>query len=81
VPTFQVRLPMPGKAATMSEAFRLHSYAAAWRQASGPPKNGPVTRTSVSPAAWTTALFLAQGDRRRLRVQSATEVLVINRSS
>jgi len=63
----------------MSADFRLHTYAAARNSRKGPRKNGPVTAKRVCPAAWRAALTLARGDYRRLRIQSPTEVVVLNR--
>lgn len=40
---------------------------------------GPVTVVVVSPLAWSTALRLAQGDRRRLQVVSVSAMIVRNR--
>lgn len=42
------------------------------------PTTSPVTVTRVSDALWTAALAQAGGDPRRLRVISATEVIVVN---
>jgi hypothetical protein len=81
VPTFQVRLPVPGKAAPVSEAFRIHGRGRrtyARKQARGL-RSGPVTTATLHPLARKCALFLADGDRRRFRIISATEVLVVNR--
>jgi hypothetical protein len=64
----------------MTEYFRLHGRAALARRGRGPQRNGPVSVTRVSPAAWTVALGLAGGDRSRLRVISVTVVVVENRS-
>jgi hypothetical protein len=41
-------------------------------------RNGPITTTTVIPAAWVTALALADGDPARLRIISAREILVVN---
>ncbi len=65
----------------MTEFYRLHGRAALRIRHPGKQRNGPVTTTHVSPAAWVTALGLADGDRSRLRVISATTVVVVNRGS
>jgi hypothetical protein len=62
----------------MTADFRLHEYAAAKRRPRGAQRNGPVTVVRVWPEAMRVALRLADGDRSRLRVLSATEVLVCN---
>jgi hypothetical protein len=41
-------------------------------------RNGPVIATRVIPVAWVTALALADGDPARLRVISASEIIVTN---
>lgn len=40
--------------------------------------NGRVRVTKVHPEVWTTAMRLAKGDRKRISVQSADEVIVGN---
>jgi hypothetical protein len=62
----------------MTADFRLHEYAAAKRRPRGAQRNGPVTVTRVWPVVMAEVLRLADGDRSRLRVLSATEVLVCN---
>ena len=63
----------------MTDAYRLHTRAAA-RMTPRPRRQAhPVTVTRVDRAAWRAALVLAGGDHRRLRVRSATEIIVLNR--
>jgi hypothetical protein len=57
----------------------VHKHAAVKRQYIRRPHSGPVTVSHVSAAAWVTAVTLAGGDRRRLRVIDGSTVLVINR--
>lgn len=45
------------------------------------PPPGPVTVTRVYPETWWTALRLAEGDRDRLVIISATEIIVTNKST
>lgn len=63
----------------MTADFRLTEYAAAKRRPRSAQRNNPVTVTRVWPAAMAEALRLANGDRARLRVVSATEVDVLNK--
>jgi hypothetical protein len=62
----------------MTEAYRLHGYAAARGRSSRRPKPAPVTTVRVSPVVMTEALRLAEGDAARLSILSATTVLVRN---
>lgn len=56
----------------------VHGYAAARTRRRRRSRSGPVQAASVHPGAWRLAVTLARGDHRRLRVQSPTEVLVLN---
>jgi hypothetical protein len=62
----------------VSAQFRVHGYAAARRRSRRPPAPSPVTREQVPEIVMLTALELAGGDRRRIRVLGATTVLVVN---
>lgn len=64
----------------MTEAYRVHTYAAARRPRPRLRRNpAPVDVQRVPEGLWRDALALAGGDVRRLVVKSATEVLVVNR--
>jgi len=62
----------------MTEAFRVHSFAAAARQHRSSARSGPVLVTRVHPRVWATAIELANGDTSRIRVISPTTVVVRN---
>ncbi len=56
----------------------VHKHAAARRQYWPRRAPAPVTTRRVRQAAWTTAVALAGGDTRRLRVVNDSTVLVLN---
>jgi hypothetical protein len=56
----------------------VHKNAAAKRRYTVRPRSGPVVITRLHPLAEECALFLAQGNRTRLRVISASTVIVVN---
>jgi hypothetical protein len=58
-------------------AVHKHALVKRARRPAGP-RSSAVEVTRVHPMAWRTALALAGRDRSRLRVLSATEVLVRN---
>lgn len=64
----------------MTADFRLHGYAAAKKRPRGAQRNGPVSVTQVPAEAMRVARQLAKGkgDTVRIRVLSATCVLVAN---
>jgi hypothetical protein len=57
----------------------VHKHAAAKRRYTIRPRNGPVQVTRLHPLALECALFLAGGNRSRLRVLDARTVVVRNR--
>ena len=62
----------------MADAYRLHRSAAVrWQPRR--PRTAPVIITRVDEDVWATALDLADSDTRRLQVQDAETVLVLNR--
>jgi predicted RNA-binding Zn ribbon-like protein len=61
------------------ETFKVHSRAATAVRDRRPQRNGPVTVSRLDPLAEEAALFLADGDRSRLRILSASAVIVQNR--
>ena len=65
--------------AAMTERFRTHGRAALRMRGQPLQRNGRVTAARVEPLCWAVALYLARGDKRRLRVLSSREVLVLNR--
>ncbi len=65
----------------MSEGFRLHTMAVAARWRVEKSRNGPVVTIRVDPLVWAVALEVADGDVQRIKVISATEVLVKNNST
>lgn len=58
----------------------VHKYAAARRKTRGPQRNSPAIVVRVDPLLWAVALDMAEGDASRLRIHSANEVLVLNKS-
>lgn len=62
----------------MTEGFRLHGLAAAKKRHREPSRNGPVTVIQIDPLVWACAMELADGDAQRIRVLSATAVIVTN---
>lgn len=63
----------------MSDAFAVHTYAAAKRRPRGPQRNGQVITQTVNRAVLSAALRIADGDASCLRIVSPTEVIVTNR--
>lgn len=76
-------MPKVQREASLHEKAVQHvasdSLTFATRRGRGPARNSPVvTRRACDPLAWATALELADGDAKRLRVVSWTEVRVEN---
>ncbi len=62
----------------MTDSFHLHAYAAAKRRKRQRSRSGPVIVVTVHREVWETALQAANGDVRRIRIISSTEVIVAN---
>ena len=62
----------------MTGSFSLHRDAALRTGRHRPPKPGPVKIIRVNRALWAAALKAAGGDPRRIRIESATVVVVEN---
>lgn len=63
----------------MTADWRVHGRAPVRHRPTRTHRSGPVTTTTVIPAAYHTALRLARGDPARLRILNTTTVLVLNR--
>lgn len=61
-----------------ADAFRVTQLAAARKPRRQARRNGEVTSIKPDPRVWKQALRLADGDVRRLKVVSPTEVVVLN---
>lgn len=64
----------------MTDAFYVHGLAAMKQQRRKPRRAEPVTVIKVLPIIWEHAMQAANGDGTRIKIISATEVLVTNRS-
>jgi hypothetical protein len=62
----------------MTSAHRVHRLGAVRTPRLRAKGSQPVTTITVSPAVMAEALRLAGGDARRIRIESATSVVVVN---
>ena len=65
----------------MSEAYRVHGYAAGRLPTKPAQRSGQVTTIKVDRALWAAALRAADGNPRRLKIISSTEVIITNGGS